>query len=93
MVSFAFAAKNMGPALVYDSEQTRLPQTFQFGLGYETPLREDRLTPRSITISRPAEKIILAVGQEFWVKRTIAIRAGYQFAKRGIGDTRDSLWT
>jgi len=81
MMSFGFSAKNMGPALVYDTAQTRLPQTFQFGLGYETPVRDDRFTAALDYNFSSGSKDYFAIGQEFWVRRTIAIRAGYQFGQ------------
>lgn len=84
-VSLGFVVKNAGPALIYDKEKTKLPETYSWGLGYEKPLGQQHLTLAADYDISPDNKSYFALGQEFWIRRTVALRTGYR-----SGDTEGS---
>jgi|GEM_PF-1710855 len=80
-LGLGFAAKNMGPALVYDEDKTRLPLSYVCGLGFETPVAAHRLTAALDYNFSPDHRSYYTFGQELWIHRVLAIRVGYRFGQ------------
>lgn len=81
-LSLGFALKNWGPALVYDQAKTRLPESYQLGAGFETSFSGRRFTAAlDYNRSIADRSSYYTVGQEFWIARLVALRAGYRVGR------------
>lgn len=77
-LSMGLTSKDIGPALVYDAAKTRLPQTTRLGFGYEAPFGPNHLTTAFDYAMSSDGNNYFALGQEFWIQKILALRAGYR---------------
>jgi tetratricopeptide (TPR) repeat protein len=79
--SLGTAFQNFGSALIYDREKTKLPQTSRIGLGRETVFHQSPWIVAADYNFSPDHASYWTLGQEFWFKRILALRAGYRFGQ------------
>ena len=72
-----FAVRNMGPGLKFHTERTKLPRSYAGGLAWEGQPWGDPMTASAEMKTAVDDGLSGSFGVEYWVRRVLAVRAGY----------------
>ena len=79
----AFVIQNMGGGIKFVDSPDPLPLTYRLGLAWQRAVPMISATPLTLSVEGTEDrdkKGVLHTGMEFWYKRTMAYRVGYQYS-------------
>lgn len=80
------SVRNVGPGLRFHSEDTRLPRAYAGGLAWEARPWGDPMTAAFEVRSAVDDGLTASFGAEYWLRRVLAVRAGYVTGQdQGLG--------
>ncbi len=84
-LTVGLAARNLGPAVEFNTTEDPLPLTAVAGVSYllTGSGRHELNTALDVSYLVPEENVSLRVGGEYWFRRMLALRLGYVYSGQG----------